>query len=86
MRELRARKAAAEKEAVEAAKPVASALKMLRLDGEIWIVEAGHDTDENSVNCRPANADRDAKAIAAGVTHIQTAYGGNAFHEVRQVS
>lgn len=62
-----------------------SQLKMLRLDGEIWRIGERHDTDENSVSCRPAVAGRDDKAIAAGVTHIQTMYGGSAYHEIERL-
>ncbi len=60
-------------------------LKMLRFDGEVWEIAPGHDTDENSVTCRKADPKRDAKAIAAGITHIQSCYGGEPFHEVRQI-
>lgn len=45
---------------------------MLRFDGEVWEIAPGYDTDENSVSVRLATPDRDAKAIAQGVTHVQT--------------
>ena len=60
-------------------------LLMLRLDGEVWEIAPGHDTDKNSVNCREARSPHDDRAIAAGITHVQTCYGGEPFHEVRRV-
>ncbi len=58
---------------------------MLRLDGEVWHVQPDHDTDENSVNCREAKLPNDKKAIEAGVSLIQTQYGGKPYHEVKMV-
>lgn len=66
---------------------------MLRLgDGEVWEVEPGAGTDENTVKARPARprkghpeADHDRRAIAEGCPLVQTAYGGDLYHEVRRV-
>jgi hypothetical protein len=65
---------------------MAEKLKMLRLDGEIWEIAPEFDTDENSVSCRPVNSPHDDKAIKAGITHVQTSYGGMAHHEVRRLA
>lgn len=60
---------------------------MLRLDGEVWEIAPGFDHDENSVSVRKATPERDAKAIAAGVTHIQSAIscGDIPAHEVKRI-
>lgn len=58
---------------------------MLRLDGEVWRVLPGYDTDANSINCRPATPERDQKAIEVGVELIQTPFGGSPYHEVEKV-
>lgn len=63
-------------------------LTMLRFDGEVWEIALGHDRDDNSVNVRAAHAPLDAKALAAGITHIQTdGRGGKtiAAHELRRL-
>lgn len=60
-------------------------LIMLRLDGEVWEIGEDYDTDVNSVSCRLAKQELDSKAIAAGITHIQTFYGGKPFHEIEKI-
>lgn len=67
---------------------VESPMLMLRFDGEVWEIAAGHDTDENSVNVRVVDSTRDGKAMAAGVTHVQSdGRWGKTIpaHEVRRV-
>ena len=63
-------------------------LTMLRYDGEVWEIGLGHRTDENSVNVRKVVPGRDDKAIAAGITHIQSDgryYKSLAAHEIRRI-
>lgn len=71
---------------------MAKKLIMLRFDGEIWEIEPGYDTDENTVKCRVAvpkklhsEGPHDQRAIDAGCTHVQTNYSGDFYHEVRRV-
>lgn len=67
-------------------------LTMLRFDGEIWEIAPGEGTDETTVKARKARPKKghpeeqhDQKAIDAGVTHIQTSYGGGLYHEIRRI-
>ena len=63
----------------------AAKMVMLRLDGEVWEIASGFDTDENSVSVREAKQPGDARAIAAGITHIQSMHGNINAHEVAQL-
>jgi hypothetical protein len=63
---------------------------VMKLDGEIWECKEGWGNDENSVgNVQPINAKSKSKsdqaAIAKGITHRQTNFGGVPCHEVKKL-